>query len=269
MEGSRSCPFHRCFENWINQQEKDLNELDQVAKEDRRNEEKLKNIAEKNIKHFQEYHEKRTLLVKEDPSSSFSPSWTTPFENSFLWIAGCRPTLAIQLVYTLCGAELEANLEEFLQGIRRGNLGELSCVQLGLVNELHCKTVKEEEKISNRLEALQEDIGEQQLASFINISDTGSSILMSSSVNDCETNGLIMNKAIDDHAAELASIWEEADRLRLKTVKELVHILTPLQAVDFLVAAKKLYLSMHEWGRTRRDSNPQHFVTNPHEFNLS
>ncbi|KAI3857017.1 hypothetical protein MKW98_030507 [Papaver atlanticum] len=253
MEGSRSCPFHHCFENWINQQEKDLDELNQVAKADRRNDEKLQTIAEKNIKQFQEYHEKRILLVKEDPASSFSPTWTTPFENSFLWIAGCRPTLAIQLVYTLCGTELEAHLEEFLQGIRRGNLGELSSVQLGLVNELHCKTVKEEEMISNRLELLQEDIGEQQLASSINTS------------NDCETNAQVMNKAIDDHAAELASIWEEADRLRLKTVKELIHILTPLQAVDFLVAAKKLYLSMHEWGQTRRDSNPQHFVSNPHE----
>ncbi|KAI3914928.1 hypothetical protein MKX01_018097 [Papaver californicum] len=268
MEGSRLCPFHRCFENWINQQGKDLNELNQVAKEDRRNDEKLKTIAEKNIKQFQEYHEKRIILVKEDPASSFSPTWTTPFENSFLWIAGCRPTLAIQLVYTLCGTELEAHLDEFLQGIRRGNLGELSSVQLGLVNELHCKTVKEEEMISNRLEVLQEDIGEQQLASLINTSDTGSSMLMSS-LNDCQTNGLVMNKAVDDHAAELASIWEEADRLRLKTVKELVHILTPLQAVDFLVAAKKLYLSMHEWGQTRRDSNPQHFVSMPHESDLS
>ncbi|XP_026458916.1 protein DOG1-like 2 [Papaver somniferum] len=253
MGGSRSCPFHRCFENWINQQEKDLDELNQVAKEDRRNDEKLQTIAEKNIKQFQEYHERRILLVKEDPASSFSPTWTTPFENSFLWIAGCRPTLAIQLVYTLCGTELEAHLEEFLQGIRRGNLGELSSVQLGLVNELHCKTVKEEEMISNRLEVLQEDIGEQQLASLINTS------------HDCETNVQVMNKAVDDHAAELASIWEEADRLRLKTVKELIHILTPLQAVDFLVAAKKLYLSMHEWGQTRRDSNPHHFVSNPHE----
>ncbi|XP_026410591.1 protein DOG1-like 2 [Papaver somniferum] len=253
MGGSRSCPFHRCFENWINQQEKDLNELNQVAKEDRRNDEKLQTIAEKNIKQFQEYHERRILLVKEDPASSFSPTWTTPFENSFLWIAGCRPTLAIQLVYTLCGTELEAHLEEFLQGIRRGNLGELSSIQLGLVNELHCKTVKEEEMISNRLEVLQEDIGEQQLASLINTS------------HDCETNVQVMNKAVDDHAAELARIWEETDRLRLKTVKELIHILTPLQAVDFLVAAKKLYLSMHEWGQTRRDSNPQHFVSNPHE----
>ncbi|OVA02097.1 Transcription factor TGA like domain [Macleaya cordata] len=255
------CPqeqLHRCFQSWINQQAKDLNELDQAVREDRRNEERLKTLAEKNIKHFQEYHEKRFLLVKEDPPSSFSPTWCTPFENSFLWIAGCRPTLAIQLVYTLCGSELEAHLTEFLEGVRSGNLGELSSVQLGLIDELHCKIVREEEEISNRLERLQEYIGEQQLAL---VTDESTQQVCNESIEE-------MSRAIDAHAVELARIWEEADRLRLNTMKELIVILTPLQAVDFLVAAKKLYLSMHEWGQNRIDSNPEHFVSNPHEFNL-
>lgn len=53
------------------------------------------------------------------------------------------------------------------------------------------------------------------------------------------------------HSVLLAGIMADADRLRLSTFKELMSILTPLQAVDLLIATKKLHLSMHEWGKTR------------------
>ncbi|KAF9621311.1 hypothetical protein IFM89_019397 [Coptis chinensis] len=57
--------------------------------------------------------------------------------------------------------------------------------------------------------------------------------------------------ALEEHALALSRVLEDADMLRLNTVKELINILTPLQAVDFLAAAKKLYLSMHEWGQRK------------------
>lgn len=65
-----------------------------------------------------------------------------------------------------------------------------------------------------------------------------------------ESNGRV-DRALNDHALGLAGILEEADKLRLDTLKELMDILTPLQGVDFLVATKKLHLSIHEWGKRR------------------
>ncbi|KAL3821257.1 hypothetical protein ACJIZ3_007162 [Penstemon smallii] len=58
-----------------------------------------------------------------------------------------------------------------------------------------------------------------------------------------------LDRAMDAHSVSLASIMGDADRLRLRTLKDLVGILTPLQTVDLLVATKKLHLSMHEWGK--------------------
>ncbi|KAF5191250.1 Transcription factor tga like domain [Thalictrum thalictroides] len=238
---SKTCPFHRCFDTWVTQQRKDLEELVIAKNEEPRNEETLRLIAEKNVENYQDYFEKRSLLSKEDALISFSSIWCTGFENSFLWIGGCRPTLSIQLVYTLCGMELENHLTEFFQGVRRGDLAELGNRQLCLINDLHCRIVQEEEDVSSRLSILQEDIGNESL--FLEINE--------SSLNG-DINGQIHDyKSLDDHSHAITQILVDADMLRLQTVKELVNILIPLQAVDFLVAAKKLYLSMHQWGQRK------------------
>lgn len=66
----------------------------------------------------------------------------------------------------------------------------------------------------------------------------------------CEQDDEIVYQALDAHVLPLASILAEADKLRLNILKELlIEILTPLQAVDLLVASKKLHLSIHEWGK--------------------
>ncbi|PIA34005.1 hypothetical protein AQUCO_03900117v1 [Aquilegia coerulea] len=236
-----TCPFHRCFDSWVTQQKKDVEELLRAKNEEPQNEETLRLISEKNVEKYEEYFEKRSLLTKEDGFLSFSSIWCTSFEKSFLWIGGCRPTLSIQLVYTLCGMELESHLTEFFQGVRYGDLGELGNRQLCLINDLHCRTVQEEEDISSQLSSLQEVLGNESLFQEGNESSLTGDI-----------NGRIHDyKSLDDHAHSITQILVDADMLRLKTVKELVNILTPLQAVDFLVAAKKLYLSMHEWGRRK------------------
>nr|DAD21232.1 TPA_asm: hypothetical protein HUJ06_022695 [Nelumbo nucifera] len=230
---------HLCFQSWIAQQQADLEELLQALTIYKGDDTHLNLIVEKNIQHFQEYTEKRSILARENATSFFAPSWCTSLENSFLWIAGCRPSLAIRLVYSLCGSELEAQLNEFLQGVRKGNLGELSARQLSLVNDLQCRTIREEEKLSTQMASLQEDIADQPLLTKAN--EYG---LIGASIEHVDT-------TLDEHALALAGILEEADKLRLSTLKELINILTPLQAADLLVAAKKLHLSIHEWGKRR------------------
>lgn len=65
-----------------------------------------------------------------------------------------------------------------------------------------------------------------------------------------EMNGEL-DRALDKHEQGMVGALEEADSLRLSTLKELIDILTSRQAVDFLTAAKKLQLCVHEWGKTR------------------
>ncbi|XP_043699069.1 protein DOG1-like 3 [Telopea speciosissima] len=237
-----------CFNSWVMQQEVDLQELLQTLTQYPRDEEKLRMVVEKNIQHFQEYNEKRTILAQDHAPSFFCPAWCTSFENSFLWIAGCRPTLSIRLVYALCGSELEAQLGEFLRGVRRGNLAELSASQLNLVNDLHCNTIREEDKLSSKMASLQEEIADQPLA------------LMAMESNRVGDTSERVDRVLDGHALGLAAILEDADKLRLRTLKELTNILTPLQGVDLLVATRKLHLSLHEWGK-KRESKQRHSTT--------
>ncbi|XP_030442388.1 protein DOG1-like 1 [Syzygium oleosum] len=249
--------FGCCFHNWIAQQHRDLNELLVAVSTDSGDAEKLRSLAGKNIQHFRDYLEVRSQLAQHDAPSFFCPSWCTSFEDSFLWIGGCsdfkrslsrRPTLAIRLVYSISGSDLEAWLTS---GGRRGddnsngsgdNLSAISASQLKSINELHMKTARMEEKLSSRMASMQEEIADDPLA------------LIARRRGRVGEESESVERVMKGHALSLARVLTEADEMRLATLREMVEeILTPLQAVEFLVNMKKLHLSIHEWGK-RRDS---------------
>lgn len=122
--------FQCCYQNWVAQQRLDLDELLQTLTQYPTDLDYLKLITKKVINHFESYNAARAQLAKHDGPSFLAPSWGSTFENSFLWIGGCRPTLIVRLVYALCGSQLNAHLAEFLDGVRKGNLGEISSSQL-------------------------------------------------------------------------------------------------------------------------------------------
>ncbi|PRQ29175.1 putative transcription factor TGA like domain-containing protein [Rosa chinensis] len=229
-----------CFKEWMTTQEEDLSELFQALTVEPENIDQLKQLAEKSITHFQDYIKRRNKLAHKDISAYFAPNWCSPWENSLLWVAGCRPSLFFRLVYALSGSEVESNLTEFLLGTKEGYLGEvMSSTQLLMINALQSKTISEEERLTMKLAALQEDIADQPIAMIAKgLSKVG------------EMNGEV-EKVLDNHGRQMVKVLEEADGLRMNTLKELVKILSPLQAVDFLVASKKLHLCVHNWGRQR------------------
>lgn len=146
--------FDSCFDSWMTQQRNDLEELANALGTSA-DDKMLNQLTQKNIKHLEEYHDTRALLAQHDAPSFLSPPWCTSLENSFLWIGGYRPSLFIQLVYSVSGSELEAQLQNLYRGERKGNLGEISPCQLTLINCLHCKAVTEEDKLSTKMATLQ------------------------------------------------------------------------------------------------------------------
>ncbi|CAN1230045.1 Protein DELAY OF GERMINATION 1 [Linum grandiflorum] len=83
------------------------------------------------------------------------------------------------------------------------------------------KTVREEEKLTSRLASLQ-------------VRPVGSVGLGWIGLN-------------------MVNIIKDADKLRINTLKEVISVLTPVQAVDYLATGKKLHLNVHEWGKQRRN----------------
>lgn len=233
--------FQSCYHHWLAQQRLDLDELLQALTHYPTDLDYLKLITNKIINHFENYNNARAQLAKHDSPSFLAPTWGSTFENSFLWIGGCRPSLIVRLVYALCGSHVNAHFEEFLEGIRHGNLGEISSSQLKSIDDLQAKTVKEEDKLSSRVASLQEMIADEPL------------VLLANTCREVgETGGdEVVDKAMDSHALDMYNVLIEADKLRMNTLKGMLDILTPLQAIEFLVASKKLHLSLHEWSKRR------------------
>ncbi|KAK1302907.1 hypothetical protein QJS10_CPB12g00715 [Acorus calamus] len=226
--------FSLLFEEWMQQQKQDLQELLLGLTQEPKNESRLRELISKALDHFKTYTNTRCIYAKENAFAFFSPKWCTSFEASYLWISGCRPTMAIRLVYALVGSELESQLEEFLRGVRRGNIAELSAAQLVAVNSLHGRTVMEEDKLSRKMTSLQEDMADNPKKEGGGGGSGGG-----------EREDMVGKKV-----ESLAGLLEAADKLRVGTMRELVEeILTPLQAVELLVATKQIHLRMHEWGR--------------------
>ncbi|KAI3913447.1 hypothetical protein MKW98_003926 [Papaver atlanticum] len=234
--------FREYYQNWMIEQQQLLEELLQVHNQNPNDEQDLFCIIEKLIKHFQDYTNRRAQHAVNEPSSVFLPTWCTSTENSYLWFGGCRPSLLIQLVYTLCGSQLESQLTENLQEVRTDNIGGLSADQLSLVSELQCRTTTEEERLSTNMVSLQENIADCPLTRLANNNSVDS---------DAESHIGQVKQALDSHSKDLSSMLIDSDKLRMNTLKELIGIFTPLQAVEFLIAGKKLHLCMHQWGQLR------------------
>ncbi|KAK4439114.1 protein DOG1-like 1 [Sesamum alatum] len=201
--------FRCCFENWVLQQHQDLEELVKARSPNSKtaDHDELKLLVEKGIKHFEEYHERRALLAQHHAPSFFHPTWCNSFETAFLWLGGCRPSLGIRLVYSVCGAELSGQLSEILRGERKGDLADISARQLEMINTLHCKT---------------EEIADQPLA------------MIATRAGRVGEWSQELVRAMNAHSLSLASILADADKLRISTFKELMDILTPFQGVDLL-----------------------------------
>ncbi|GJT99236.1 transcription factor TGA like domain-containing protein [Tanacetum coccineum] len=226
--------FKCCYQNWMAQQGLDHDELVQALTNNQTDLDYLQLITKKVTTHYENYNASRARLAKHDGPSFLVPTWGTSIENSLLWIGGCKPSLIIRLVYTLCGSQLDAHFAEFLQGVRHGNLGDISTSQLKSIDDLRAETVKNEDKLNSREEAV------DRVSLANDYTKVGES-----------SHGEVVNRAMDTHAHDLYSVLVEADKLRLNVLKGLIDILTPLQSVEFLVAAKKLHLSLHELSKRR------------------
>ncbi|PIA42164.1 hypothetical protein AQUCO_02100195v1, partial [Aquilegia coerulea] len=222
--------FTCCYQNWMVQQEEDLKLLLQAASKDVHDNKKLQFVVEMVVQHFEEYHKKRMAYARRNSASFCSPTWCSSFKNSCLWVTGCRPSLFIRLLYTLSGSSnCEAHLDGVLQYARKKNLVELFTNQLSQIDDLHIRTIQSQDSLSSEMENMQENITDSMF------------VEMNTDHHESDIDGVF-----DSYELFWLRIIEKVDNLRLNTMKEILNILTPSQAVEFLIASKKLQLSMHQ-----------------------
>ncbi|CAN4102966.1 unnamed protein product [Withania somnifera] len=214
--------FQCFYQTWFDQLKEIVRQLNQAprpATNDQQRELQQK-LVQKVMSHYYEYYKVKSLAAKNDILSVFCAPWSSSLERSLHWIAGWRPTTAFHLIYTESSILFESHIVDILRGLRYGDLGDISPDQLARVSELQCETVQEENAISDELSGWQ---------------DGASEVI-----------GLMGD--MDAKMERLVEILEKADKLRMKTLENLVELLTPQQAVEFLISSAHLQFGIRRWG---------------------
>ncbi|XP_031494242.1 protein DOG1-like 3 [Nymphaea colorata] len=258
--------FKAFFNQWIQEQGLQLQEL-KAAESDPEAQHQLAPLILRVIHHYENYYKAKADATKEDVLRMYSPSWTSTLENSFMWIAGWRPSTIFHLVYTkIAGIQAEQELDDFLD--EKGNeekLTSLSPAQLMQLDELQRRTIREEVSISEKMAKLQEKTGDQPFVNLAEI-ETTTDTVSAGNLAEIETttdtvSGRSSYAEIGMHEKGLMWLLEKADELRLRTLKGVVDILSPLQSLRFLTVAASLHLRVHEIGE-EKDQQRQSSTSN-------
>lgn len=196
---------------WLHQQGLLKNEL--TSARDSSNTTALGAAIERAMASYEAYYSARAESIHADPVRFFCAPCATPLERATQWMAGWRPSVFIHLLYSESGIRLQAQLNDLLNGVHSGDLGDLSPRQLGKVDEVQRRTIREEEEISQEMGELQLGVGE----------------------GDWD---------LEEKVGTLERIIQKADDLRLRTLKDIVDFLEPVQVVDLLVAAADFEIGM-------------------------
>lgn len=267
--GAGMARYVACYHQWVAGQEAGLAELEAAsanAAAGRATDAELRAVVERCMRGYQDYAAVRRALSREDGAAFFAPRWCTAFENSVLWLGGCRPSLTIRLLYNLSGEGLEAELGELLDRGGRGafpitgGMGITSTQPL-LINDLHDRTLRQEDALSERLATLQEDVADRPLLPIVRQRERAAAAAAQLGAA-CDGGGAAagpaggvdaeVDAALDSYKSGLAQLLVEADELRMATARALAtEILTPRQAVEMLAAGKQLHLSVRDWSRRK------------------
>ncbi|XP_020085831.1 protein DOG1-like 4 [Ananas comosus] len=259
----RSECFARFYENWLAEQERDLADLRSAAaaaaargggeeEEDGGGRRPLQNLVDRVVGHYEYYYRAKAASARRDVLPMFSPTWTSSTENLFTWVGGWRPSTAIQLLYSKSGLQLEARLSNIIRALPSPDLAGLSPAQLERVDRLHRRTVRREREIAEDEAAVQEAVAEARMLEI-------AQAMRGSEGTEAAVGE--MRGQMSGKEEGMERVLEMADELRVETIKGLVEILEPIQAVHFLIAAAELQLAVRQFGM-RKDAEAAASVAN-------
>ncbi|KAK2980020.1 hypothetical protein RJ640_020046 [Escallonia rubra] len=211
--------FERFFEGWLVRQEHYLDELNsklQTGHESR--DEDLKDLITRVLGHYQQYYEEKSRVANRDVFLVFAPTWFTPFERTFFWIAGFKPGLAFRMM-----ASLVDDLSEE-QGRRMDRLKE--------------ETKAEERELANELARIQESVAAPPM---VELARRGGRPPVDGEIGETEDVIEVLRSAME-------AVLGSADMLRTRTAERVAEILSPVQNVKFLAAATQLQLKIRVLG---------------------
>ncbi|KAL2340590.1 hypothetical protein Fmac_008530 [Flemingia macrophylla] len=230
--------FSNFYESWICNLEKLHQELlvvcsatNEVVKVER-SDEQLQALVAKVTAHLKEYYTFKWATACDEVPDFFSPPWLSPLENAFMWMTGWKPAVVLRLLETLKKQEALVLSEE--QGRK--------------MQDLRVRISMQEERVEAEMERLQVSVAGCRMMELSKVAahGTGDDIMA-----EVALNGIIMG---------MERIMKAADCVRLKTLKGILDVLTPMQCVDFLAIEIAMHLRLRQWGKkdmTARENRNQ------------
>lgn len=122
------------------------------------------------------------------------------------------------------------------------------------MDELQKRTINEEKEITEKFAKHQETVADM---SMVKLSHGITKMIGEGTAEEMMDDGQVA-ETLAPKEEGFVEILKMADDLRLRTLKRVLNMLTPVQGTHFLIAAAELHLRVHEWGikkDARRDQN--------------
>lgn len=228
--------FTDFYDKWVWKLEEILHQLLEVSKQRTevvKTEQELQVLVSKVTSHLKEYYTIKWASAHEEVLVFFSPAWLSPLENAYLWITGWKPSMVFKLLETL---KKQASGGDFV----------MTEEQVRKIEELRKRTRMEEEKVEREMERQQVAMADRKMVELVKLTTRAR--------NGGGGGGdAVAEVALKGVLAGLERVMKASDCVRLKTLKGVLDVLSPMQCVDFLAANIAMQLRLRQWGKKKRD----------------
>ncbi|MCE3051031.1 hypothetical protein HAX54_048784 [Datura stramonium] len=218
-----SLEFSAYYENWLIQLQNFLEKLNAISASPDVDytEEQIRSSSElvtQVLGHYQDYYREKFNSTNRDVFLLLSPTWYTSLENTFLWMAGFKPSTLFPTINYSIGSELTTEQRQHLE-------------------RLKAETKRQEKVIEKGMAKVQESVAEPPIFELMK---RGGSVI-DGEASDLET-------VIDELKQSMMSAIELAEHLRGSTVTKILDILRQKQAVKLLAAVAQFHLQARKLG---------------------
>ncbi|XP_010511109.1 PREDICTED: transcription factor TGA4-like [Camelina sativa] len=174
------------------------------------------------LSHCLQYYQEKSAAVSvagDDIYDFFSPPWLSSCEKLILWIGGFKPGMVFKLITT--------------------SVNDLTSHQKDQLESIRLETKRRERALMGRFAHLQQSVGDPLL--MVPFKRIGALRLGEREQSE-------MEEAMEVLKREMKEAMKNADQLRCVTVRKVVEVLNPGQAIKLLRAAGEFYLKLRDLG---------------------
>ncbi|CAL0301318.1 unnamed protein product [Lupinus luteus] len=227
--------FSEFYHHWVLKLEETLHLLLEVSKKrsNENGEQEMIVLVSKVTSHIKEYYTVKWVAAHEDVLVFFSPVWLSPLENAYLWVTGWKPSTVFKLMESLNKTTTFNMTEE----------------QEKKIEVLRMRIRMEEEKVESEMERQQVALADRKMVELARMCSRARN--GGGGGGDVVVVAEKVDVAMKEVLAGLEKIMKSSDCVRLKTLKGVLDLLTPMQCVYFLAANIAMQLRLKQWEKKR------------------